>query len=148
VTFDKNVCIGIFSVKFAPAIHYDNRALRLDLLKKAMGQIKDSLGEYVINGSTVYACYKQGLTKDIINVMVHDAGTDYQMTFEKRRTINLGDIHNPDQKKAAVPFGFLNNLIKAFLMKLEDIEIGKSKKYYNHKIQEARPSAGVCLYQN
>ena len=58
VTFDKNVCIGIYSVKFAPAIHYDNRALRLSLLNKAMSQIKDSLGEYVINGSTVYACYK------------------------------------------------------------------------------------------
>jgi len=38
-------------------------------------------------------------------------------------------------------------LIKAFLMKLGYIEIGKSKKYYNHQVQEALPSAGVCLYQ-
>ena len=84
VTFDKSVNIGIYSVKFNPAIHYDNRKLRVDLLNRANSQIKESLGQYVINGSTVYACYKSGVTKDIVNVKVSDAGTEYQLTFEKK----------------------------------------------------------------
>ena len=100
----------------------------------------------MINANTVYAHYKQG-SKDLYNFMVSDSGTNYEMTFKAVRTVNLMDIYSNDQKKAAVPFGFLNNMIKTFLMKLDYHEVGKSKKYFKHSNSVAINQVGVVLYK-
>lgn len=69
------------------------------------------------------------------------------MTFQKVRTVKLSDIKCQDGKKAAVPFGFLNNLIKTFLMKLDYHEVGKSKKYFKHSDSVKLDNVGVVLYK-
>jgi hypothetical protein len=69
------------------------------------------------------------------------------MTFQKVRSVKLSDIKCQDAKKAAVPFGFLNNLIKTFLMKLDYHEVGKSKKYFKHSDSVKLDNVGVVLYK-
>lgn len=127
-------------------IQYDNRALRLKLLDKALAEIRDEMGEYVINANTVYACYKP-TSKDDYNTVVSENGTNYEINFKAVRTVNLEDIHSNDKKKAAVPFGFLNNMIKTFLMKLDYHEVGKTKKYFKHANSVAINNVGVVLYK-
>lgn len=69
------------------------------------------------------------------------------MTFQRVRTVKLSDIKSQDGKKAAVSFGFLNNLIKTFLQKLDYHEIGKSKKYFKHSDSVKLDNVGVVLYK-
>ena len=118
ISFDEKTAIRIYAVRINPMIQYDNRELRIRLLNKALVEIRDEIGEYVINANTVYACYNQ-TSKDVYNCVVSENGTNYEMNFRAVRTVNLQDIHSSDNKKAGVPFGFLNNLVKTFLMKLD-----------------------------
>ncbi len=56
INFNENTVVRIYSVKITPAVQYDNRALRVRLIERGSAQIKESIGECVINGGTVYTC--------------------------------------------------------------------------------------------
>ena len=138
--------IGIYAARTSPQVHYDNRKLRLQLLNGAMNKLRASLGEYVINGMTVFCCYNEETPKDC-STDVQGEDQTYKVNLRFVKKVAFADIKNPDPRKSAVVYGFLNNLVKAFLMKLDYMESGKSKKYFKHQDQISLPNAGVVLYK-
>lgn len=60
------------------------------------------------------------------------------------KTVNF-NIDNPENQKAQLVF--LNNFLRTAMKKLNFVEIGKSKKFFDSKTKKSIPDTDFYIYQ-
>ena len=113
------------------AIPTDSRHLISEVLKANRKEMFEKLGKNFSTGVTLFS-----IKKPQFSTAIFDAHPKFVLLVQKKNDVSTVDSLTSDNSSRFQLLRFLNSSVKNIFSKLDFIELGRNKKYYNPKFME------------